>query len=1023
MTEFALKRPVTTIIFFLIAIAFGVFAFSHLQIDLMPETELPFVNVSTYWYNSTPEVIQKEITTPIEEIAGKIISVKDIESESRYGQSNVKITFEKGANVKFATFLLKEELASLKKKLPRNITGPDVKAVLPKEAKREQKIFFQFEVSALSDIQKVREFVDKNVTPRFAAVNGVSGVNVNGGSRKIVKLTLNRKILKQLKIDSYLIGLALSEISIKYPVEPLDVNGKNIVLLVDNSPVEITDILKIPVVKKGERIITIGDIGQVSYGYKELYSLSRVNGKPTVTLDIVKARGANTVTTAKLCKNMVDFLAKRFPAYKFKILENGGEQIEKELAKVSKRGFYIFILIFVALSVFLLSLRTPLIIIFSIILSTVITLDLFYVFNIAINFVTISGLAMGFGMMVDNSIVVAESIIENIDLGLKRTDAVLKGTTEVTGSIFASTFTTVGGFFSFVFLSGRMAAYYMPLAFAITFSLIASMVVAFTIIPLTFMKWNLRSVSKSFINFNFLGKPVAFLSRYWIIPVLIVALTGYHSWYRFSNEVTRDEFFFGGDEKVIRISVRLPAESDIETVNNTLLPFEEKLLKQKSNGIENIVLNVYKTFGFITVTFKEDVKNTYFPLQVKSDMIGIASQLAGITIGVYGIDREGYWSSPGGGGGWMNSSITITGYSFDKVKSFAEKLKKQVLRKRRVSEAKIDFSKSWWSSKRQDEIVIHFKDKSLRNGNVSKGRLIAFIRKNLQTNYSNLIKIDGEELELEIRFNDFEGMEKEEFLGLKYKTRNGTYYRLGDLITFGKRKAGSTISKKNQKYLAVVKWDYKGSSKRARKFNKKVFEELQLPAGYTKEMESSYMTEAEEKMIYTSYFIALVVIYLILAAYFESLILPFAVLFSIPFALIGVFYIFYFGEYSFDSSAYMGLILLFGIVVNNAILYIDTYVANEKKDKVASSVRRARPVLLTTITTIVGMLPLILFQEEGANSQKIWVSLGIATTGGLLSSSIYIILFMPAFIFLFEKLQTFGSILTNGFLKGLIGDN
>ncbi len=1020
MTEFALKRPVTTVIFFLISIAFGIFAFSHLQIDLMPETELPFVNVSTYWYNTTPEVIQKEITTPIEEIAGKIVSVKDIESESRYGQSNVKITFEKGANVKFATFLLKEELASLKKKLPRNIFGPDVKAVLPKEAKRNQKIFFQFEVSASKDIQKVREFVDKNVVPRFSAINGVSGIDVNGGSKKVVKLTINRKTLKQLNVDSYLISSVLGSVNIKYPVEPLDINGENIVLLVDNSPVKITDILKLPVVKKGERIITVGDIGNVSYGYKELYSLSRVNGKPTVTLNVAKSRGSNTVITAKLCKEMVEYLQNRFTSYNFKILENGGEQIEKELTKVSKRGIYIFLLIFVALSLFLLSIRTPLVIIFSIVLSTVITLDLFYLFNIAINFVTISGLAMGFGMMVDNSIVVAESIIENIDLGIRRVDAVLKGTKEVAGSIFASTFTTVGGFFSFVFLSGRMAAYYMPLAFAITFSLLASMVVAFTIIPLVFTKWNLRSVSKSFIKSDFLTKPVSLLSKYWIIPLLIVAATGYHSYYRFSNEVTRGGFFFSGDDKIIRIYVKLPAESDIETVDNTLKPFEERLLKFK--GLENIVLNVYKTSGSITVTFKEDVKNTYFPLQVKSEMIGIASQLAGITIGVYGIDREGYWSSPGGGGGWMNSSITITGYSFDKVKHFAEKLKKQVLRKRRVSEAKIDFSTNgWWGSRRQDEIVIHFKDNMLRGRNISKGRLIAFIRKNLQTNFSNRVKIAGEELELEVRFDDFKGMEREEFLGLKYKTRNGAYLRLGDLITFGKRKAGGTISKKNQKYLAVVRWDYKGSSKRAKKFNKKVFEQLQLPAGYTKEMESSYMTEEEEKMIYTSYLIALVVIYLILAAYFESLILPFAVLLSIPFALIGVFYIFYFGEYSFDSSAYMGLILLFGIVVNNAILYIDTYLANGGKDRVTPSVRRARPVLLTTITTIAGMLPLILFQEDSANSQKIWVSLGIATTGGLLSSSIYIIFFMPAFIFLFEKLRSFGSILKISFLKGFVG--
>jgi len=1016
MTEFALRRPVLTIVIYLVVVVFGIFAVRHVQVDLMPVVELPYVSVSTNWMNSGPETIQREITTPIEEIAGRIRSVKDVTSESSHGSSIVQITFEKGSNVNFAVFQLKEELATLRRKLPRSIRGPTVRTVLPKEIQKDQRTFFLFEVSAPMSIQDVRRFVTRQVMPRVTALDGVADVTINGGSDRVVQLTLDREKLERLGLSFSDILARVQETGVRYPTAPLLEGDRQSVILINNAPTDLTQLRSLPVAKVGSRVVRLSELGTVTWGYGELYSLSRVNGKPTITVDVEKARDANTIRTAARIRTLIETMKGQFPGKSFRVLEDGGKDITAELVSLAERGGWIFVLVFITLVAFLFSIRTPLVIILAILLSAIFTVDLFYVFGTALNFVSLSGLALGFGMMVDNAIVVAESIIEHIDLGIRREDAVLVGTRKVSGSIIASTLTTCGGFFSFVFLSGRMAGYYMPLAEAIVFSLLASMFVAFTLIPLVFRYRRLRTVPRSFLSLNWLYGPIDWLRKGALVTVILVVLLGWHAWHTFDRDVSRGGFFFNPKTGTVTVYVGLPAESDVDTVDAAMIPFERRLVGR--SGIRDVVLSVYRTSGTIRVTFTPEAEKTVIPFQVKQEMIAVASQLAGITVGVYGLDQDSYYSSPGGGGGWMNSSITLTGYTYDRVKGLAESLKRRVLKERRVREANVKFSNRFWFSRNREEMVIRFKIDMLASRNISKSRLLAFIQRNLVIEQPARFQIDGEEMGLDTRFAGFQGMSEDDFLGLTYVAENGSRYRLGQLLSFDKEKAQSIISKKNQKYMAVVEWNYRGSSRRAQKFNRQVFKALELPPGYTKEMSREYITETEQQMIFKTYGIALFIIYLILAAYMESLVLPLAVLAAVPFSLIGVGYIFAYGGYSFDASAYMGLILLFGIVVNNSVLLVDHWRFDPKDDKAEASVRRARPILMTTLTTVVGMLPLVFGGHSGGGDQSIWVSLGIATIGGLTASAVLIILVMPAFLEVFETVQRFGSRLSTAFKRG-----
>ncbi len=303
-----------------------------------------------------------------------------------------------------------------------------------------------------------------------------------------------------------------------------------------------------------------------------------------------------------------------------------------------------------------------------------------------------------------------------------------------------------------------------------------------------------------------------------------MALLGWHAWHTFDRDVSRGGFLFNRETRTVTAYVRLPAESDVETVDAAMVPFERRLVGR--TGIKDVVLSVYRTSGTIRVTFTPEAGKTVLPYEVKQEMIAVASQLAGITVGVYGLDQDSYHSSPGGGGGWMSSNITLTGYTYDRVKELAESLKQRVLKERRIREANVKFSNRFWFSRDRDEMVIRFKTDILARRNISKSRLLAFIQRNLMIEQPSRFQIKGEEMGLDARFAGFQGMSEDDFLGLTYVARNGSRYRLGQLLNFDKEKARGVISKKNQKYMAVVEWNYRGSSRRAQKFNRQMFKAL-----------------------------------------------------------------------------------------------------------------------------------------------------------------------------------------------------
>ncbi len=1017
MIEFVVKRPVFISVVYFIFIVLGFFAVKNIKIDLLPVVSGPKLIVSTNWPYTSPETIESRITVPVEEVAWKIKGVKNTFSRSAYGMSQVEIEFYKGTNIRFAEFLLKEELSKIKKTLPIGVSGPFVSKSLPEEIQEKSKNFFSFQVIAPFNIQKLREFSEKNILPAIGSVYGVAGVEVYGGSDSVLRVLIDNEKLKALNIPFGSVLGALRVVSLKPVSVSLNSKTKKTVVVLGRGDVDMKDLENLPVEKRGNRVIKLSDIASVFKGYGLLNSLSRVNGMDAVTVTVNKNNDANAVNVSEKVHKKLEELKSRFPFLKFKVIEDTGRDIRKEIDKLGVKAFYIFLCVLISLIVFLFSLRIPLVVILSIILSSIITIDFFFLFRMSVNLITLTGLALGFGMIVDNSIVVSESIRDLLLEGVERKEAVLRGSKSVFGSVFASTFTTIGAFFSFVFISGRMADYYLPLVYSVVISLLSSMAIAFTVIPLFFYYTNIGGKKKLLISFDFLKKPLFLISKAYLVVILLFVFIFNYSYSGFKRDVVRGRFGWQVENNSVYLYVRMPGEADVSTIVDILTPVEREVLKSKA--VKEEVLTVHKKGAYMVVKFKDKYKDTFLPLQLKNRIIALVSPLAGITVSVSGIDDKSYYSSPGGIGGYYSSRISISGYVYDKVKEIANYVKGLVLKKsRRVRSAVISFDRRFWFSGNAKEYVIAFKKEFITKHGIDLQDLISYISANLMTDYTLRVKYKGDQKGLEVRFYGNDVFTKQRLCNLTYKTKSG-FFKLKQLITIEERKMGTPIVKENQRYKATVMWNYIGSFKGAERYKKKIFKQIELPAGYTKKMEDNFMSEREKKMLYKGYLITVFVIFLILAAYFESFYYPFLVMLSVPFSLVGVFLIFWKGGYGFDSSAFIGLILLFGIVVNDAILYVDLYRQTGCVSPEMSSVKRVRAMLLTTLTTVAGMLPLILGKQGSLQNQDIWKSLGIATVGGLIASTFFTIFFLPSFIKLGENIKSFFEILGKGIANGV----
>jgi len=1005
--KFLTGRPVLASIFFLSILIIGTYSFLYTPIELIPDEKLPSLSIHASWFGASADMVMQRIALPIEEEVMQIKWVSKLTTDCQENTATIEVEFSRDADMDFVYVLLKERINRLRGKFPPQVRLPQVVPYVPEEFTR--KAFVTFSVFGETSIFHVRNQVDRVILPQLRSLNGVQGVEVTGGVPMVVKIIPDNEKMKLLniQISDILSGLPAAFYSM-VSVTSRD-KGKEINLSLSNIAASTAEIENIVVSRRKERAIKLKDVATVFMGYQEMKEEGRYNGQPTVVIDVLKQPLSPTMSTASAVRQRMDQVIKKMGGrLHYTVISDESEELSKQLLNLARISLLILVIIFLILLVTVRDVRAALLIFSSVFFSVFATFTVIYIAKIPLNLLTLSGFALGFGMFVDNAVVVYDNILRLREKGMPPLQASIEGPRQVFIPVLASTLTTVIVFFSFAYFQGRLRIYYLPLAQTIGVALLSSVVVAYTLIPPLAARMNFRY--KPYKEGKG-GRAYRFFFRYPLFVILPLVATIIFSYSLFRKEVSFGRFFSWYQKQSIGVWLRMPSGTEFEDTKNSILGFE-KIVVDKSYEKE-ITTKINNNFASMSVTFPPEIEFSAEPYQLKQELISLATNMAGVGIGVSGFDPEGYYYMPDTGS-FLPYSIQVKGYDFERLVKLADEIKQSLLLNRRVKEVSIQTDRGYSFMKGGKYYSLDLDYDAMRRLKVDPQQIAYLIGSTLSSRGNmtiNRMRVGDKEYELELRLQGSENLELDELMQKEFKTFTGIPFRLTDLSRLSEKEARGGISRENQQYIAFVNWDYLGSTKAGDKFHKAMYKNLEVPPGFKKSLEEKrwMMKEEEKSQLVQSIIISLFLIFLILSVLYESIWQTFLIMLAIPLGLIGVFLAFVIAGFNFDSTAYIGLILLFGVVVNNAIILVDHinfYIKKGLKltDAIAQgSYERIRPIFMTTATTVLGALPMVLSRQ--GEQADIWSTLALCTVGGLTTSALFIPLVIPIFFYLFWLLK------------------
>lgn len=1004
------ERPIATAMVFLVLMVLGVFSFFNIPIEMAQSQDFPQLNINTSWYGVAPEIMQTEVTAPLEEKVATVKDVRKITSSSSIGNSRITLEFDKKTNMEFVRLALREKISEVRENLPYDVI-PRIIFFVPEDFRVNP--FLQYTISGDYTLHKLRELVKDKIEIGIGSIKGIASIEVTGGADPEIQILLDENKLKALSIHPYTISNALRQRLRTYPAGTVTKGSQEFIFKISDPVGGIRELGDIVVARSGTNPVKLKDVAEILPSFKDIYSINRINGQPTIRMTITKEKGMSTLKVARTAKKKLEVIQQDLPPdLIFRVVDDESKEIQENLNEIYLLVGIITIVIFILVFIVLRSFQPSLLILSSIVFSVLITFNLIYLFKVSINILTLGGLALGFGLFVDNSIVVFENILRLRERGIPPIQAAIQGSKEVFLPVLAATLTTMSVFFSFAYFQGRLKIYYLPLAIVITSALAASLLVSFSLIPAMspkLIKKRRKKIEKP--PRDTYEKVLKFFIRHPLEVVLVVGLIFFGAYKWFKSEVTIGPFFSSGLRQELSVRIGMPAGTPIERTDEVTQKFEKKVLD--STYEKEINTSIMSDRAYLRIKFPPEIEYSYRPYLLKEELIQLATNFAGINISIFGFDPQGYYSRVSSGP-YLGSSIKFYGYNLKKLKEITSNLDRDLKRNPRIKESRITSSRYSWGNLDSFEYVLKLDREAMRQYNLDPSFLYYHIGTLIAGRAFSVMrtKIGGKEIDLSIKFPESAWIDMKNLQDSLIQTQGGEYVRLGEISSISENPIASSIDRENQQFQQTLMWEFRGPYKAADRYKQTVFDKLQLPPGFSAKIDDDFfMTEEEKSQLTFSMIFALVVIFMILASLYESIIQPFFILLAVPLALIGVFIAFVLADFPFDSSAYIGVILLGGIVVNNSILLVDHINLKRKEglpllDAVLKGSReRIRPIFLTTSTTVLGMLPLVLIQIE-TGRRRIWSSLALSAVGGLISSTIFILIIIPIFYYYGDNIQS-----------------
>lgn len=1042
ISKLSVNRPVTVIMVFLGIILLGFISWSKLPQELFPTITYPQITVVTTYENAAPEEIESLITKIIEEATGTVNNVKRISSISKEGLSLVMVEFNWGTNMDFAALNVREKIDLIKERLPREAGEPIVMKYNPFDLP-----VMNLAVTGPMSSLELRQDCRKYIKDAIEKVEGVASATISGGDEREILVEIDQPRLRATQISIVSVVDSLKSANINYPAGTIKESFYEYLIRTMGEYQKVAEIQETPTAldlpeeqaktqkekeekeKQGRRLIYLKDIARVRDTVKEKTSISRYNGKESISLVVRKQSGTNSLNVVKGVKREIQkLLAEKLPkGINVQITYDQSQFIQEAIANVRDAALQGAFLAFLVLLFFLRKLKYSAVITASIPISIMATLCLMYFTNINLNMMSLGGLALGVGMLVDNSIVVIENSfrhLHQLKKGLKQ--ATIDGTGEMIGPIVGSTLTTVAVFLPFAFVVGIAGQIFKQLSFTITFSLIASIIVAISLVPVLISlggsERKLRMGDEKIKQGSAYGKFIKVMLNNKGKVLLVVFILFFISLKVILG--TERKFLPAVDQRQFIIKVELSPGSRLEVTDSVVKKIERLLLgleetkdvtinigssEERTSAEETsiqtlgshqaqIMVNLKKKSQKLNIIRSTDEVINYLKNRLEKKDLEDAS--------IEYIAQETSFGAALEQGAPI--AIEIKGPDLNKLQEISSSLQSQMNKVAGVYGTKSSMPLSSPETK-----LNIMKDKASLYGlsvrDIAMTTQVA-LKGYVATKFKE--KEGQEDVDIRVRLRPEDRSDLGNLRRLLIHSPLGMDLLLSEVAYLTKGMGPTEIKRIDQQRSIILT-----ANTYQRNFSQIIADINKIISSLTSRVSKDYSLElaGEQQRMKESFnslafalILAFILVYMIMAAEFESLWQPFLIMFTVPLSLIGVAFSLFITHTPLSVVAYLGIIMLGGIAVNNGIVLIDFVNVLRKEGYsaydavVEASKTRLRPILMTSLTTILGLLPLALGIGEGAELQA---PLALTVMGGLTSATFLTLVFIPALYLFMEKRQ------------------
>jgi HAE1 family hydrophobic/amphiphilic exporter-1 len=1012
LSGLSVKRPVTFFMLFIGLVGIGIVAFMGLQIALFPDMDLPMVAVRTQYSGTSPEDIESLITRPIEEGIATVENLETLSSQSKEGQSWVMAEFSWGTDMDVAERHVREKVDLVEGNLPDEAEAPLIFRYDPTSMP-----VMGLSVSGEKSLTELRRIAEDEVEPRLERLEGVASASAMGGEVREIQIQVGRERLTSRGITLGQLMDTIQEENVVVPAGTIEEKGTKYNIRTLGEYTSIDQIANTVVAYQNGSPVYIKDIAEVVDGAEEQERIIRVNGDRAVMITVSRASGANTVEVSNRIFSELEGIESSLPGINLSVVFEEAGIIEESMYNLFYTIILAVVLCGVVLFIFLGSLRSSLVLLISIPVSIITTFIAISLFGITMNIVSMGGLALGIGLFVDNSIVVLESIFRHREKGEPADQGAVIGSSEVATAITASTLTTISVFFPVLFVPGMAGQIFRDMVLTVTFSLLVSLFVALSLVPLISSRMRYLGQSQNKGLAHSLGQFIEKITRVYG-KMLEWCLT-----YRWRTLATAGGLFlvsmlvlfrFVGlsfmpemDAGSVNVSIERKVGTSLEKTDETFRK-AEKIIKEKVPELKSMFTNVGSGggprgkgshAGSIRLELVDIDKRKRSTREIEAQLRTALSESlpeAEVTF-TSGTAMRGMGST-------AETNIQIFGHDLTQLRELSHQVKEEI---RNVPGA-MDVETSV-EEEGQPQLNISYKRDRLYDFGLSTYYVSNLVKTAIQGSVASQYKEKGEEYDILVRMKEKDRSKLEDIGKINVLTTSkGADIRLTDVVDIDYTKAPLTIDREDQQRMAEVSFRAVGrplgdvlEDVKAKVSSISFSSDFRWEVGGSGE-------DMQESLTWLAYalIVGMFLVYMVMASEFESLRDPFIIFLTIPLSLIGVAWMLFLTGTTLDITSMIGIVMLVGIVINNSIVLVDYInLLRQRGKSIHEAVREAarirfRPVLMTALTTILAMTPLALQLGPGAEN---WAPMARSVIGGLLVGTFITLLIIPVFYILFEE--------------------